>query len=75
MAQAWSPSPQLAQAWAPSAASLESVFKVLSDHNHPFVMVGTYALTWMGVPVCTGYVLSSHPLLISCLPLLILPYR
>jgi len=35
----------LAQAWSPSARSLESVFKVLSDHDHPFVMVGKYALT------------------------------
>lgn len=56
----------LAQAWSPSARSLESVFKVLSNHDHPFVMVGTYALTWMGVPVHTGYVHIAYPLIIFC---------
>ena len=45
---------------------MESVFKVLSDHDHPFVMVGGYALPWMGVSVHIGYVLISHPLMIPC---------
>ncbi|KAG0643604.1 hypothetical protein HOY80DRAFT_1020020 [Tuber brumale] len=48
----------MAQAWSPSVASLESVFTVLSDHDHPFVMVGKYALPWMGVPVHTGYIMD-----------------
>lgn len=47
---------QMAQAWSQSVASLESVFAVLSAHDHPFVMVGTYALRWMGVQVLPGYV-------------------
>jgi len=56
----------LAQAWSPRARSLESVFKVLSNHNHQFVMVGKCALTWMGVPVHTGYIRIAYPLMISC---------
>jgi len=56
----------LAQAWAPSTLSLESVFKVLSNHDHPFVMIGKYALTWMEIPVHTGYVRIAYPLMISC---------
>jgi len=48
----------MAQAWSPSARSLESVFHVLSDHDHPFVMVGTYALKWMGVGLHTGYIMD-----------------
>jgi len=63
----------MAQAWSPSARSLESVFQVLSDHNHPFFMVGKYALTWMGVLVHTGYVPLTHALMISCFLLLTLP--
>lgn len=31
-------------------ASLETVFLVLNAHDHPFIMVGKYALRWMGVP-------------------------
>ncbi|KAG0123483.1 hypothetical protein HOY82DRAFT_574899 [Tuber indicum] len=47
----------MAQAWSQSAASLESIYAipVLSIHDHPFVLVGKYALKWMGVPVHTGY--------------------
>ncbi|KAG0643114.1 hypothetical protein HOY80DRAFT_947392, partial [Tuber brumale] len=47
-----------AQAWSQSAASLESIYAVLSIHDHPFVLVGRYALKWMGVPVHTGYVMD-----------------
>ena len=28
----------------------------LSKHHDPFVLVGKYALNWMGVPVHSGYV-------------------
>jgi len=63
----------MAQTWSPSAASLESIFKVLSDHDHSFIMVGKYSLPEMGVTVHTGYVLIAHPLVISCLQLLTLP--
>ncbi|RPA97816.1 hypothetical protein L873DRAFT_1836217 [Choiromyces venosus 120613-1] len=48
----------MAQAWSQSAASLESIFAVLSDHDHPFIMVGTYALRWMGVQVLPGYIMD-----------------
>ncbi|RPA95971.1 hypothetical protein L873DRAFT_1696044 [Choiromyces venosus 120613-1] len=48
----------MAQAWSQSTASLESIFAVLSDHDHPFVMVGTYALRWMGVQVLPGYTMD-----------------
>ncbi|RPA95482.1 hypothetical protein L873DRAFT_1845944 [Choiromyces venosus 120613-1] len=27
---------------------------ILNDHDHPFVLVGKYALKWMGVPVYTA---------------------
>jgi len=63
----------MARAWLPSAASVASVFGVLSDHDHSFIMVGKYSLPWMGVLVHTGYVLIAHPLMISCFLLLILP--
>ncbi|PUU75244.1 hypothetical protein B9Z19DRAFT_1131621 [Tuber borchii] len=48
----------MAQAWTQSVASLESVFAVLSAHDHPFVMVGTYALRWMGVQLLPGYIMD-----------------
>ncbi|KAG0130087.1 hypothetical protein HOY82DRAFT_592247 [Tuber indicum] len=45
----------MARSWSQSPASLNSVFSVLNSHGHPFVMVGKYALRWMGVPAYTGY--------------------
>ena len=38
----------MAQTWSPSAASLESIFKVLSDHDHSFIMVGKISTTMDG---------------------------
>ncbi|PUU72270.1 hypothetical protein B9Z19DRAFT_1138313 [Tuber borchii] len=48
----------MAEPWSQSAASLESIFSILSEHDHPFVMVGKYALNWMGVPVHSGYIMD-----------------
>ncbi|RPA88904.1 hypothetical protein L873DRAFT_1823812 [Choiromyces venosus 120613-1] len=47
-----------AQVWSHSPASLDSVFSVVNAHDHPFIMVGKYALRWMGVPVHTGYTID-----------------
>ena len=39
----------MAKAWSQSVASLESIYGILSDHGHLFVLVGKYTLKWMGV--------------------------
>lgn len=44
------------QARSQSAASLESIYVVLSYYDRPFVLVGKYAIKWMGVPVHQGFV-------------------
>ncbi|KAG0129206.1 hypothetical protein HOY82DRAFT_610970 [Tuber indicum] len=41
--------------WSQSPASLNSVFSVLNAYDHPFIVVGKYALRWMGVNVYSGY--------------------
>ncbi|KAG0633815.1 hypothetical protein HOY80DRAFT_1005673 [Tuber brumale] len=41
--------------WSPSPTSLHSVYLVLSAFDHHFIMVGKYALNWMGVPVFTSH--------------------
>ncbi|KAG0637015.1 hypothetical protein HOY80DRAFT_1138657 [Tuber brumale] len=48
----------MAEPWSQSAASLESVFSILNEHDHPFILVGKYALNWMGVPVCSGFIMN-----------------
>ncbi|RPA96608.1 hypothetical protein L873DRAFT_1924700 [Choiromyces venosus 120613-1] len=41
----------MSQAWSQSATSLESIYMILNDHNHTFVLVEQFALKLMGVPV------------------------
>ncbi|KAG0642976.1 hypothetical protein HOY80DRAFT_948377 [Tuber brumale] len=48
----------MAQVYSHGPSSLHSVFSVLNAHDHPFIMVGKYALRWMGVPVYTGYTID-----------------
>ncbi|PUU78737.1 hypothetical protein B9Z19DRAFT_1083504 [Tuber borchii] len=48
----------MAKPWSQSVASLESIFAVLSDHDHPFVLIGKYALRWMGVQVIPGEIMD-----------------
>ncbi|KAG0125359.1 hypothetical protein HOY82DRAFT_571954, partial [Tuber indicum] len=44
--------------WSQSAASLESILSVLNGRDHFFVQARTNALNWMGVPVCSGYIMD-----------------
>jgi hypothetical protein len=38
---------------------LDDVFDVLDAHRHPCILMGRYALRWMGVEVCQDHV-SAH---------------